>query len=204
MTTPPNPNGQLPEIRYHRGLLSGILESWRLRTAASFIKAGDAVLDLACNEGRLNDYLPPNCDYVGIDIGEGALALAKTRHPQREFVRADLTQPLPALGRDFDVIVMLAFLEHVAHPDQVLANAAYHLKTGGKIVITTPAPQGRKIHDFGARIGIFSRDAAEEHETFLDRPSLIRFSRDAGLNLLSYQPFMFGFNQVATIGRSPA
>jgi SAM-dependent methyltransferase len=183
---------------YLGGKLSGYLETERLRQASRYIQPGHHVLDLACNEGRLIDFLPDGAAYTGIDINDRALARARQLYPGREFLNADLSQTLPdSLYGQFDVIVMLAFLEHIPQPADMLRVVAGALKSDGRIVITTPAPWGRQVHDMGAKLGLFSRQAAEEHETFLGRRTLDDIARGAGLRMSEFRYFLFGFNQLA-------
>lgn len=184
---------------YANGLLSGFLRRARLKQAARFVRPNANVLDLACDEGALLEYLPVNVFYTGIDIAEKAIVRAQTRYPKRIFKVADLTKPNVAMlgGDQFDVIVMLAFLEHIKHPGDLLARYALHLKPDGIIVVTTPAPFGRRFHDLGAKVGLFSKNAAEEHETFLNRLTLLDIAHTANLHLQHYQRFLFGFNQLA-------
>jgi 2-polyprenyl-3-methyl-5-hydroxy-6-metoxy-1,4-benzoquinol methylase len=182
---------------YMGGLLSGFLETQRLRQASQHIKGGDKVLDLACNEGHLIDFLPANVNYVGIDINETAIEQAQQLHPSHEFMVADLSDSLPAdLHQLFNVIVMLALLEHIPQPQNLLRVAAQALQPTGRIVVTTPSPWGRQVHDIGARLGMFSKEAAKEHETFLGKRTLYQIAHDAGLEVDTFRYFLLGFNQL--------
>ena len=60
-------------VLYSIGLFSGFLQRERLKQAAQFIKPRSRVLDLACNEGTLLDYLPSDVNYTGVDISEKAI-----------------------------------------------------------------------------------------------------------------------------------
>lgn len=184
------------------GKLSGRLERWRWQQAKRFIKPDDAVLDVACNEGGLIDYLPVECDYLGVDISEQALNFARQAYPNHDFLKADLSQNIPDIDKQFDVAVMLAFLEHLAEPHNIVAHVAQIIKPGGLIIVTTPAPWARPVHDIGARLGIFSKDAADEHEKFLNRNDLKRIADQAGLELSRFYYFMLGFNQMAHFRKS--
>lgn len=182
--------------RYQRGKLSGFLETARLRHASKHIQPGNRVLDLACNEGHLIDFLPANTPYLGIDIAEKAIKIARANHPNHEFMIADLSEALPNLTDKFDVVVMLAFLEHISDPGAMLRIVKPVLNSGGKIIVTTPAPYGRRVHDIGANLGIFSKEAAEEHKSFLSKVDLYRIAQESGLSVLAFKRFLFGFNQL--------
>lgn len=179
------------------GVLSGYLRTQRMKQAAHLVISNDRILDLACNDGRLLEMLPHNISYVGIDIQEYAIKQAQTRYPQHQFIVADLTQAPNIEQQQFDVIIMLAFLEHIKNPAQLLQMYSNYLAPNGQIIITTPAPYGRRLHDWGAKIGLFSKEAAEEHEAFLDKQVLSEIASQANLGLITYKRFLFGFNQLA-------
>lgn len=96
---------------------------------------------------------------------------------------------------------MLAFLEHVKDPETLLRNYTDFLKPNGMIVVTTPASFGRKFHDLGAAIGLFSKHAAQEHETFLNHQKLAAIAGAVNLQLRVYRRFLLGFNQLACFVR---
>ena len=101
-----------------------------------------------------------------------------------------------ASSATFDTIAMLAVIEHVSQPEELLALMKKKLNPRGRIVLTTPHPLAHIIHRAGSRIGIFSRSAAEEHETLLDRASMRVAARRAGLRVVLEKRFMLGMNQL--------
>lgn len=56
------------------------------------------ILELGCGGGRFLSYLKANYqaefDYVGVDMAEGLLELARNDHPEAEFVLGDMSQVL--------------------------------------------------------------------------------------------------------------
>jgi 2-polyprenyl-3-methyl-5-hydroxy-6-metoxy-1,4-benzoquinol methylase len=183
-----------------QGLLSPWLRSTRLRTAAGLIPPGSIVLDIACGAGFLKQFLPVDCRYFGVDR-------IQPRDTARfeQFTAADVTAPatLPELrqrlGMRADVITMLAFVEHIKNPESILAALKIFLSKNGRIILTTPHPMGRAIHDGLSRLGLCSASAAAEHEQFMDRKSLERVALKAGYTMLHYRRFLFGMNQVVVI-----
>ena len=93
------------------------------------------VLDVGCGPGT-NAGRFEGADYVGIDINERYLAIARTKHPGR-FVEADLmTADVSALGT-FDTILVNSFLHHLpdASVERILAQLAGLLDRDGKVHI---------------------------------------------------------------------
>jgi 2-polyprenyl-3-methyl-5-hydroxy-6-metoxy-1,4-benzoquinol methylase len=99
-------------------------------------------------------------------------------------------------------VTLLAVVEHLRHPATVLRQAGAVLSPGGTVIVTTPHPRARRIHALGARAGLFSRDADEEHETFFDRADLAGLARSAGLTMVYYSTFLVGLNQLAVMQAS--
>jgi SAM-dependent methyltransferase len=65
-----------------------------IRTLGPPLEAGDTVLDLACGDGGLADFLT-GLRYVGVDASEEMVAAGRARG--RELVRADLNDYAPSL-----------------------------------------------------------------------------------------------------------
>jgi SAM-dependent methyltransferase len=64
-----------------------------VRTLGPELRSGDAVLDLACGDGGLADFLPDQ-RYVGVDANAAMIAAGRARG--REIVEADLNAYTPA------------------------------------------------------------------------------------------------------------
>jgi SAM-dependent methyltransferase len=91
------------------------------------------VLDVGCGPGT-NAARFAGADYVGVDVNERYLAIARTRHRGR-FIQADLmTADLSALGV-FDTILVNSFLHHLpdASVERVLAQLGRRLDEDGKV-----------------------------------------------------------------------
>jgi 2-polyprenyl-3-methyl-5-hydroxy-6-metoxy-1,4-benzoquinol methylase len=188
--------GPVP-IQPRSGLASGRLIRARCRLAAGQV-TGRSVLDGGCNVADLADNIPSNVDYVGMERDERIAAIARGLHPERRIECADLEAPWPAsvTERRFDHVVLMAVLEHLKDPAAVLARARAVLAPGGTVIASTPHPRARALHRLGARWGLFSRDADEEHEIFWSRAQLEALGRAAGLRPLRYRRFQLGLNQL--------
>ena len=134
--------------------------------------------------------------YVGIEGPSVFLEWLQTHRPQHTFYQRDLDLQNIALNQHFDTIVMVAVIEHLERPGFVLSQIPLHLKPGGRLVITTPSPSGDRIHQIGARLGLFSQEAMHEHETIFTRDSLNKLAMANGLELIQYRTFLLGGNQL--------
>ncbi len=175
------------------GLLSPYLRKQRFKAVRPFICG--SVLDIGCASGDFCQEIN-GLDYVGFDIDTNMVEIAARKFQNRKFVFE-----IPKTG-SFGTIVALAVIEHVKEPLNCLAHLATLLEDDGRIVITTPHPRGRLVHDMGASLGIFSKEAADEHEEFFTRQRMLSLSKDLGLRIEIYKTFLFGFNQLFVLRKT--
>ena len=175
-------------------LLTPFLQKQRFGIIQPYL-AGD-VLDLGCGLALVSEMLKPDQRYVGVEGPSSFLEWLHAHRPELSFYQRDLDmQPLD-LGQKFDTILMIAVIEHLEKPGFVLSQMPSHLKTDGRLVITTPSPAGDRIHQIGARLGLFSKEAMHEHETIFTRTSLNRLAEQNALELIQYRTFLLGGNQL--------
>jgi len=176
----------------------GFLSPWlrRRRIAAVRDRLSGRVLDVGCGVGTLAFHLPPE-RYLGVDADPASIDEARIRHPGHRFEvvprDASWVAELPAGG--FDTIVLLAVIEHLREPERWLGALAARLSPSGALEITTPAPAFEWVHDAGARIGLFSAHASEEHETLIDPTRMERIAAGVGLRVAERERFLAGANQ---------
>jgi SAM-dependent methyltransferase len=68
--------------------------------------AGKTLLDFGCGKGDFHGFLRArgvDCAYAGVDIHPDLIALARSKHPEAEFLARDIEEA--PLGRTFDVVV---------------------------------------------------------------------------------------------------
>jgi len=171
------------------------LRSRRIQAALPFLKG--RILDVGCGSGALARYVETK-RYVGVDIDEESLAIARAQHPDHAFL------PHLPVREKFETISALAVIEHVPRPEALLTELKSMLQPGpdARIVCTTPHPSMDWIHWIGSRIGLFSRSANDEHHELLDRRRLAAAGEAAGLKVMDYRRFLWGANQVVTYVRS--
>lgn len=170
----------------------------RLRMNAIRWQVIGDILDIGCGYGSVvRTFAPPRENYLGIEHNPMVVQWLNKQYPDYAFLVLDTdTDPLPA-QRKFDTILLIAVLEHLDQPEQLIASLPQLLKPEGKVVLTTPTPLGGWVHAIGGGIGIFSREAKDDHKRFYDPAALVDLARPAGLKLVSHRYFMGGMNQVA-------
>jgi ubiquinone/menaquinone biosynthesis C-methylase UbiE len=100
------------------------------------------VLDLGCGDGRFARAAAEAgaADVVGVDVAPGAIARAEAASAGTERVRfAVVDDDLPFADASFDLVWCSEVLEHVVDTARLLSEARRVLRTGGPLVVTTPA-----------------------------------------------------------------
>lgn len=98
---------------------------------------GTALLDVACGTGGHIGFLRQNYAAEGLDLDPDMLAIARRKHPDVVFHRADMADF--DLGRRFDVIVCLfsaiAYAMTVPRLQQILQTMRRHVHPGGVVIV---------------------------------------------------------------------
>ena len=170
------------------GLLSPMLRNMRIEKAKPYLSG--KVLDIGCGSGALAKFIAKD-NYLGIDIDETSLKLAKQDYPEHKF-----TNNYDDATETYDSIVALLLIEHLDNPGDFLKLCSEKLSKDGRIILTTPHPKSDLIHDIGSKVGLFSSHAEEEHEELIDLEKLNTLIEGTDLKLETYVPFQVGLNQL--------
>ena len=103
-------------------------------------RAGERVLDLGCGAGRFVAALrDAGADPVGVELADGALERARRNVPGADF--RPMTDAIPLEDSSVDLVWCSEVLEHVPDTAGLLSEVRRVLKTGGRLLATTPAPR---------------------------------------------------------------
>jgi SAM-dependent methyltransferase len=213
---PPDPARKGPmDETYALGRITNEAISYRYRaralTAAQTIdtrlnpQGPLKVLDLGSADGKtlveMARWLPPGTVFTGIEYSPVLVSMAGGLGPNIRVMRGDMAA-LPAAIKDrrYDVVTVLAALEHVREPVVALKNAAGLLESEGIIVATCPEPHWDKL---ATRLGLLE----DHHETHISASRMATWMRQAGLAILEYRRFMWapvGFLPYLGIRVSPS
>jgi SAM-dependent methyltransferase len=138
----------------------------RYRLAVDLVP-GRRVLDAGCGVGWGSELLRLSgaMSVVGVDISEEALADARRRAPECEFVPGDLAK-LPFPDHEFDVIVCMEALEHADDTAGALDQLARVLRPGGVLLVSSPNPG---VYEAGNPFHLHELTADELHHELAAR-----------------------------------
>jgi SAM-dependent methyltransferase len=175
-----------------------LLQRWRIAKARPYVPLSARLLDIGCARGELLTALGDRLEAgVGLDpdltepVTRGRIALYPGVFPD------DLPPSDP-----FDVVTMLAVLEHVpasAHP-VLVARLAAVLRPGGRVVITVPEPAVDPILLLLKRLRLIDGIRLEEHTGFAPADTLSTFTQPM-FRLVFHRRFQLGLNHLYVFER---
>jgi 2-polyprenyl-3-methyl-5-hydroxy-6-metoxy-1,4-benzoquinol methylase len=179
---------------YHEALWEGLPEGLRpphlARRVAfllSHVSSGARVLDVGCGEGHFAEALAERGARVtGIDVAEEPLRRARARRPALELRRVPPAGPWPLADVSVDVVWAGEVIEHVADTVGWLSEVRRVLRSGGALVLSTPAHGRltRLVLGVSARSFEAHFDPRADHLRFYTRRALVRLLEDFGFEAI--------------------
>lgn len=152
-------------------------------------KDSQKFLDFGCGTGKLireMNLLHPKNKYLGIDVSESAIKVAKKSTPWASFYVVQDGNKFPFKNASFDFILAADVIEHVYNTKETFSELVRVLKKGGQILITTPYYGFLKnllIISFGFD-QVF--DPMGGHIRFYTKKSLFSTLKAEGFNIVKY------------------
>ena len=165
----------------------------RFRVARPHIRPGALVCDIGCG---LN---PWSLQWLGQRIrgGVGLDYQVSGDANGAPIVLTDITRGLPVKSARFDHAVMLAVLEHLERPEDVLREAHRILVPGASLILTWPSAVVDPILNVLHRAGIVGDEMeSEKHKRRIPLDRLRQILRDIGFERFHHRTFEFGLNNL--------
>ena len=171
-----------------------MLQRWRILKAKRFIPPGARLLDIGCYHGEIFKVLSRHgIQGVGID----PLLEVSSDQKSCTLISGIFPRNLPDDVGKFDVITVLAVLEHIA-PDMRVEFAracADLLKSDGRIILTVPSQITDVVLTILLSLHIIDGMSLEQHQGF-DPEEVPRLFGGVGMNLEAWEKFQFGLNNL--------
>ena len=150
--------------------LEPILRWMRLRQVIAKVPSQSIVLDIGCGTKAtfLKTIEPKIKKGVGIDF-----KVPEFSTPILQTFQAHLEERLPFSDESFDVVTMLAVLEHIEYEEEILKEIYRILKPSGKLVLTVPSIWAQPVLEFlSYRLKIVDEREIRDHKRYYDRKRL--------------------------------
>ena len=173
--------------------LDRYLQRVRINKAKKYIRKGDTVLDIGSVDGVMFEALQ---GIIEKGFGIDPTLTQQIETPLYTLIPGYFPEVSPK-GLQYDVITMLAVLEHIpTHLQIELANNCFkHLKPGGRVVITVPSPQVDTILAILTTLKLIDGMSLEEHYGYDPAQTIHLFSAPQ-FKLVRKQSFQFGLNNL--------
>jgi SAM-dependent methyltransferase len=174
-----------------------VLQDWRARVARRWIFPQARVLDIGCHQG---EFLRQLGDRIGPSLGLDPLAVPQ-RHLRFRLLAEPFREPLPLEDASFDVVVMLATLEHIPDKEPLARECFRLLRPGGRVIITVPSSRVDRIVDLLVRVRLADGMSLDEHHGF-DPTQTPKIMARHGFSLEHSGRFQCGLNHLFVFTRN--
>lgn len=160
-----------PQQRYQFKPLTGSSHAWALEQILKLDRSA-SILDIGAGSGSIGRVLKENSfkDLYAVEISQSA------RQHIKDFYLEVQPQISGYHNQEFDIILLLDVLEHIAEPKAFLEEALKHLKKEGQILISVP-----NIAHWSARFSLLFGFFEYTERGILDKTHL-RFFTKRSLN----------------------
>lgn len=174
--------------------LDRFLRDWRIKKTMPYVKANDSILDIGCFDATLFEKLKtkPIVSSIGIDP-----LLTQPVHNENYTLLPGIFPEDLQQGRTFNIITMLAVLEHIPKEQQyqLKDNCYQYLNTKGRVIITVPSPFVDHILWVLSKLRLIDGMSLEEHYGFKVEDVPLLFNANQ-FKLLKHETFQLGLNNL--------
>ncbi len=132
--------------------------------------------------------IPPGCSHIDIGSGDNYL-LQRSPAKIKCCIKHNAETALPCLRVYFNIITLVAVMEHITNPVDVLKECVRHLTNPGLIIITTPTHLGHVLTPF------VSMKDFKEHKHFITYDYLKEILPE-NTAIVRHEIFECGLNQL--------
>jgi ubiquinone/menaquinone biosynthesis C-methylase UbiE len=150
------------------------------------------LLDVGCGwEARfLKSVEPYIASGVGIDFKAPNLESDKLKT-----ITATLDNKLPFEDKSFDVVSLMAVLEHLEKPLDILYEIRRVLRPHGILIGTVPSKFAKPVLEFlSYRLGIVNEAEIRDHKQYFNKKDLAEIFSKAGFGNVRHRYFQFWMN----------
>lgn len=170
-----------------------LIRKFRERKVIKLIPKNSKICDLGCGQGKFL-YTIHNKIKEGVGVDWNVKS-----HEENNliFIKSNLEKKVRLESNKFDVVMVLAVLEHLNNPQNLLNDAFRILKKDGRIIITTPSKLSKPILEFlSFNLGLIGRKYIKEHKNYFSKEELVDILTSVGFTDIKVSSFEFGMNNL--------
>lgn len=169
---------------------------FRYRKVLKYISVDSVIFDIGCGAGgKFLKSISPMIKY-GIGIDKNAIIYQDNKI---ELKKCNVINSIPFQSEKADIITMLAVLEHLEKPQNILNEVFRILKNNGKLIITVPTLLAKPVLEFLAfKLRLIDKTQIEDHKNYFREEQLKEMLLKAGFHKenIKSEYFEFGFNHI--------
>lgn len=181
-------------------ILEPILRRLRLSKVLKHIPPNVILLDIGCGtKATFLRYVSPRIQKgVGVDFKVDPFESENLTVSQLRF-----SGQLPFPDDTFDVVTMLAVLEHIEYEAAMVKEIYRVLVPGGKLILTVPSVWAQPVLEFLAyRLKIVSEEEIRDHKRYYNRQKLYQvLVRQGGFSHFSHRYFQIRMNNFCIVNK---
>ena len=179
-------------------LLEPLLRQLRLRKIKPHVPKNSLILDIGCgtNATFLRAISPHIKQGFGVDF-----KVKEFKFSNIQTKKLRLENYLPFSNESFQVVTMLAVLEHIEKEKEILQEIYRVLIPGGKLILTVPSVWSQPILEFLAyKLKIVSEAEIRDHKRYYNRKKLRKvLVKDTNFQDFHHQYFQLRMNNFCTV-----
>lgn len=168
-----------------------ILQYLRIRKVLPYMEYGGIHLDIGCD-------LPPvlinkvkgkmkRC--IGIDVVANPGIVDNV-----QIMSMNIIKKIDLPSSSVNIITLLAVLEHLKYPEEILTECYRILKPTGKLLLTVPSPRNKPVLELFARLQLVRPEMIHQHENYFTQKRLKDMAEKVGFKDIVVQSFELGLN----------
>ena len=183
-------------------ILDKFLRKYRIRMVKPTIEKYNncRLLDVGCGwEAKLLKSIENYIEYgIGIDFKP-----PKLKTERLETVEVLLEKELPFENESFDVVTMLAVLEHLSYLEDILKEIYRVLKNDGRLIITVPSKIAKPILEFlSYKMHVIDRLEIEDHKKYYNKKDIFEAAKISNFIVEKHKYFQLRCNNFAILKKN--
>ena len=173
--------------------LEYVFRWWRICKIKTYIKGGASLCDIGCGKDAKFLFSIKHLIKRGVGLDQ---EVEDKKIENIILKRTKIKKRIPVKDQQFDFVTLLAVIEHLDYPLDILQETYRATKENGHAIITTPDPKSKKLLEFLTRIGLVSKKEISDHKNYFTVKELEKLLLEIGFSEVVTRPFEFGYNNL--------